>query len=109
MLRRAIVKLMVATSSDEVTSSILPHTARSSGAGAAALVGRDNEVIDSHQASDEMLESLPELIEESGSSSAFAQEAIVLEVPFGKLVVWGTPRRRSSARMRSSFFKALRC
>jgi len=91
MLRRAIVKLMVATSSDEVTSSILPHTSAIVGGRAAALVGRDNEVLDSHQASDEMLKSLSDLIEESGSSSAFAQEAIVLEVPFGKLVVWGTP------------------
>lgn len=90
VLRKAIVKLMVATSADEVTSSILPHTSAIVGGRAAALVGRNNEVIDSHQASDEMLQSLPELIEGSGSSSAFAQEAIVLEVPFGRLIVWGT-------------------
>jgi PAS domain S-box-containing protein len=91
VLRKAIVKLMVATSSDEVTSSILPHTSAIVGGRATALVGRNNEVIASHQASDEMLQSVPGLIEGSGSSSAFAQEAIVLEVPFGRLIVWGTP------------------
>ncbi|MPZ90588.1 MAG: PAS domain S-box protein [Actinobacteria bacterium] len=91
VLRKAIVKLMVATSSDEVTSSILPHTSAIVGGRAAALVGRKNEVLDSHQVSDEMLRSLPELIEENGSSSGFAQDVIVLDVPFGKLVVWGTP------------------
>jgi PAS domain S-box-containing protein len=90
MLRKAIVKLMVATSTDEVTSSILPHTSAIVGGRAAALVDRDDHVLDSHEASDEMLQSLPRLLEESGSSSAFAQEAIVLEGPFGKLVVWGT-------------------
>ena len=90
VLRKAIVKLMVATSADEVTSSILPHTSAIVGGRAAALVGRNNEVIDSHRASDEMLQSLPKLIEGSGSSSAFAQEAIVLEVPFGRLILWGT-------------------
>jgi len=91
VLRKAIVKLMVATSSDEVTSSMLPHTSAMVGGRAAALVGRNNEVLDSHQVSDEMLRAVPELIEENGSSSGFAQDVIVLEVPFGKLVVWGTP------------------
>jgi PAS domain S-box-containing protein len=90
MLRKAIVKLMVASSSDEVMSSILPHTSAIVGGRAAALVDRDGRVLHSHQASDETLQSVPRLIEESGSSSAFAQDAIVLEGPFGKLVVWGT-------------------
>ena len=91
VLRKALVKLMVATSSDEVTSSILPHTSAIVGGRAAVLVGKNNEVLDSYQVSDEMLRALPELIEGKGSSSGFAQDVIVLDVPFGKLVVWGTP------------------
>ncbi|MGH2775984.1 MAG: PAS domain S-box protein [Actinomycetota bacterium] len=91
VLRKALVKLMVATSSDEVTSSILPHTSAIVGGRAAALVDKNNEPLDSHQVSDEMLRALPELIEENGSSSGFAQDVIVLDVPSGKLVVWGTP------------------
>jgi len=90
MLRKAVVKLMVASSSDEVMSSILPHTSAIVGGRAAALVDRKGRILHSHQASDEILQSVPRLIEESGSSSAFAQDAIVLEGPFGKLVVWGT-------------------
>jgi PAS domain S-box-containing protein len=90
MLRKAIVKLMVASSADEVTSSILPHTSAIVGGRAAALLDRNGRIIHSHQASDELLQSVPGLIEDRGSSSAFAQEAIVLEGPFGKLVVWGT-------------------
>ena len=90
VLRRAIVKLMVATSSDEVTSSMLPHTSAIVGGRAAALLDKNNHVLDSDQASDEMLGALPELIKEDESSSAFAQDVVVLDLPFGKLVVWGT-------------------
>jgi len=91
VLRRAIVKLMVATSSDEVTSSMLPHTSAIVGGRAAALLDQNGQVLDSDQTSPEMLEALPGLIKEDESSSAFAQDVIVLDVPFGKLVIWGTP------------------
>ncbi|MGH2751886.1 MAG: PAS domain S-box protein [Actinomycetota bacterium] len=90
-LRRATVKLIVATSSAEVTSSILPHTSAMVGGRAAALLDRENNLLDSHHVSEDMKRSIPALIEADGSKSAFAQDVIVLEIPFGKLVVWGSP------------------
>ena len=89
-LRRATVKLMVATLSSEVTSSILPHMSAIVGGRATAMLNRRGEIIDEHQVSDEMRTSVAELAAVNGSHSGFAQDVIVLEVPFGKLIVWGT-------------------
>ena len=88
-LRRATVKLIVATSRTEATASILPHLASIVGGRAAALIDHDGGVMDSHDASDDLLRSLPELLEAEARSSAFAQDLTVLDAPFGKLVIWG--------------------
>ena len=89
-LRRATVKLMVATLSSEVTSSILPHMSAIVGGRATAMLDRRGEIIDEHQVSDEMRASVAELAAVNGSHSGFAQDVIVLDAPFGKLIVWGT-------------------
>lgn len=89
-LRRATVKLMVATSSSEVTSSILPHMSAIVGGRATAMLDKSDAIIDDHQVSDEMRMSVAELAEANGSHSGFAQDVVVLDVPFGKLIVWGT-------------------
>jgi len=90
-LRRATVKLMVATSADEVTSSILPHVGAIVGGKAAALLDQSGEVMDAHGVSDEMRQAIPALLDQASRKSGFAQDAIVLDVPFGKLIVWGAP------------------
>lgn len=90
-LRRATVKLMVATSSDEVTASILPHVAAIVGGRAAALLDQGNRVMDTHGVSDEMRQSIPALLEGGVRESGFAQDMIVVDAPFGKLIVWGAP------------------
>lgn len=89
-LRRATVKLMVATLSSEVTSSILPHMSAIVGGRATAMLDRRGEIIDEHQVSDEMRASVAEGAAVNGSHSGFAQDVIVLDAPFGKLIVWGT-------------------
>ena len=90
-LRRATVKLMVATSADEVTASILPHVGAIVGGKGAALLDQSDEVMDTHGVTDEMRRAIPALLDQASHESGFAQDVIVLDVPFGKLIVWGAP------------------
>ncbi|MGH2735050.1 MAG: PAS domain S-box protein, partial [Actinomycetota bacterium] len=83
-VRQASVKLMVATSREEILDSILPHVAGVVGGRAAAILDREGNVLASHRVGRELEGQLAGKLEE--------QDGLIrVELAFGSLVVWATP------------------
>jgi hypothetical protein len=84
-LYRAVTDLVSAETEQDVTSSLLPHVTDIIGGRAVALVERENVVLDSHGATAEMLEQVPEMLTDPSTQR---EGIIVVPLSFATVIVW---------------------
>jgi len=89
-MQAAVVHLMTASSLDEISHDILPHSARIVAARGAALLGDQGNMIGCYAQNPADVAPLEDLIEHRLGGGGVGQEGEVVErrFPFGSLVVW---------------------
>jgi hypothetical protein len=84
-LYRAVTDLVSAETEQDVTASLLPHVTDIIGGRAVALVERGDVILDSHGATPDMLEHVPDLMQDP---SVVREGVIVVPMPFATVIVW---------------------
>lgn len=89
-MQAAVVHLMTASSLDEISHDILPHSARIVAARGAALLGDQGNIIGCYAQNPADVAPLEDLIEHRLGGGGVGQKGEVVErrFPFGSLVVW---------------------
>ncbi len=89
-MRKAVRDLLTAETTEEVTSRLLPHVVGIVGARGIAFLDNDGTVIDSNGLTLEMQEEMRSRVEASKLSHEIT-DCVVMELPFGCVVVWTSP------------------